>query len=98
MNVITMTHTLEDFKNVIKSEFDSLKISIGDKLDSGFNEVAQELKQMRTEGNLPVSVVQSLINSNNDTYKTIIKIMCWTFGTIIVALIGLKLVFPTLFG
>jgi hypothetical protein len=94
----TMMNTIEDFKSVIQLEFQSLTNALGQKLDVGFKEVADELKIMREQGNIPVGVMQSIITSNNDTYRTIIRILCWTFGSIIVALIGLKLVFPTLFG
>lgn len=98
MNSVAMTNTVEDFKNVIKLEFQGLTATLGNKLDVGFKEVSDELKIMREQGNLPVSVVQSMINSNNDTYRSIIKMLCWAFGAIVIGLIGTRLAFPNIFG
>lgn len=95
--VVGMTHTIEDFKQAIKDEFRSLGDSLGGKLDSGFKDVSSELKGMREQGHIPVNVMQTIIDSNNSTYKSIIHILCWTFGMIIASLITLKIVFPNLF-
>lgn len=98
MNSAAMTNTVEDFKNVIKLEFQGLTSTLGAKLDSGFKEVSEELKIMREQGNLPVSVVQSMISSNNDTYRSVIKMLCWAFGAIIAGLIATRVAFPNIFG
>lgn len=47
---------------------------------------------------VPIGVTQTLLAEQRSSYVTIIKTLCWAFGTILVVLIGLKYLAPNIIG
>lgn len=47
---------------------------------------------------VPADVARTLLAEQRDSYKIVIRSLCWTFGVIIVVLIGVKSLFPLLFN
>jgi hypothetical protein len=47
---------------------------------------------------VPIGVTQTLLTDQRNSYLTIIKTLCWAFGTILVVLIGLKYLAPNIIG
>lgn len=47
---------------------------------------------------VPIGVTQTLLKDQRDSYLTIIKTLCWAFGTVLVVVIGLKYLAPHLLG
>ena len=47
---------------------------------------------------VPIGITQTLLTDQRNSYLTIIKTLCWAFGTILVVLIGLKYLAPNIIG
>lgn len=66
-------------------------------LKEGFEGIRHELKLTREAGSFPLPVVERLIESNNQTYRNIIKTICLILCVLIAWLTGVKHFLPHLF-
>lgn len=47
---------------------------------------------------VPLSITQALLDGQRKSYVSIIKTLCWAFGSILLVIIGLKYLAPHLLG
>lgn len=47
---------------------------------------------------VPMKITTTLLDSQAESYRRIIKLLCWAFGSILVVIIGLKYAAPHLVG
>ena len=55
------------------------------------------VKALLNKDSTPLSVTQSLLEGQRNGYVGIIKVLCTTFGVVLIALVGLKYAAPHLF-
>lgn len=87
---------LHDFRFLKENQdtrFDSLELV----LKNGFDSVTNELRALREQGYIPVSVVEKMAEHQRAVIHPIIRTLCIALVAIIAWFTGLKGLFPHLF-
>lgn len=82
------------FSNQQEQRFESLE-SV---LKQGFDGVTSELKALREQGYIPVSVVEKLTEQQKALIHPVIKLLCYSLILVILWFTGLKAVLPHIFN
>jgi hypothetical protein len=83
-------HVFKDFQ---EQKFGSLESVLKD----GFERVATELKALREEGYIPVSVMKEITEQQKQAFHPIIRTLCIALVAIIAWFTGLKALLPHVF-
>jgi hypothetical protein len=81
------------FSNQQEQRFGSLEMV----LKQGFEGVTQELKALREQGYIPVSVVEKISEQQKAIIHPVIKLLCYSLILVILWFTGLKAALPHLF-
>jgi hypothetical protein len=90
------THTnghFDSFRSYQEQKFDSLETV----LKQGFQGVTEELRLLREQGYIPVSVVEKMTEQQKSIIHPVIRVLCWSLIAIIVWFTGLKALLPHIF-
>lgn len=82
------------FSSQQEQRFDSLE-SV---LKKGFDGVTGELKALREQGYIPVSVVEKITEQQRAIIHPVIKLLCYSLILVILWFTGLKAVLPHIFN
>jgi hypothetical protein len=85
---------LESFRSYQQEKFESLETV----LKQGFQGVTEELKLLREQGYIPVSVVEKMTEQQKNIIHPVVKVLCWSLIAIIVWFTGLKAILPHIFS
>src|SRR5574343_122357 len=86
-------YDLDRFGNIQEQRFDSLEMVLKD----GFDGVRQELRLLREQGYVPVSVIQKITDQHNTLIYPIIRVLCLALVVTIIWFTGLKALLPHIF-
>jgi hypothetical protein len=82
------------FSNRQEERFESLE-SV---LRSGFDGVTGELKALREQGYIPISVVEKITEQQKAIIHPVIKVLCYSLIVVILWFTGLKAALPHIFN
>jgi hypothetical protein len=81
------------FSNRQEERFESLE-SV---LRNGFEGVTGELKALREQGYIPISVVEKITEQQRNIIHPVIKVLCYSLIVVILWFTGLKAALPHIF-
>jgi len=84
---------LHSFRSLQDARFESLERV----LSSGFQQVTEELRLLREQGYIPVSVMEKMTKQQQEVIHPVIKVLCYSLIAIIVWFTGLKAALPHIF-
>jgi hypothetical protein len=84
---------LHSFRSTQDARFESLERV----LSSGFQQVTEELRLLREQGYIPVSVMEKMTKQQQEVIHPVIKVLCYSLIAIIVWFTGLKAALPHIF-
>lgn len=82
------------FSNRQEERFDSLESVLRD----GFDGVTAELKALREQGYIPISVVEKITEQQRSIIHPVIKVLCYSLIVVILWFTGLKALLPNIFN
>ena len=82
------------FSNRQEERFESLE-SV---LRNGFDGVTAELKALREQGYIPISVVEKITEQQRNIIHPVIKVLCYSLIVVILWFTGLKAALPHIFN
>jgi hypothetical protein len=82
------------FRNLQEQRFESLE-SV---LKSGFDGVTAELKALREQGYIPISVVEKITEQQRNIIHPVIRVLCYALIVLILWFTGLKALVPHIFA
>jgi hypothetical protein len=82
------------FSNRQEERFESLE-SV---LRNGFDGVTAELKALREQGYIPISVVEKITEQQRNIIHPVIKVLCYSLIVVILWFTGLKALLPHTFN
>ena len=85
---------LSQFKSYQEQKFEGLE-SV---LRRGFDQVTEELRMMREQGHIPISVARQITEQQKTFIMPIIKFLCITLLLIVMWFTGLKAALPHIFA
>lgn len=81
------------FSNRQEERFESLE-SV---LKNGFDGITQELKALREQGYIPISVVEKITEQQRNIIHPVIRVLCYSLIVVILWFTGLKALLPNIF-
>jgi len=81
------------FSNRQEERFESLE-SV---LRNGFDGITQELKALREQGYIPISVVEKITEQQRAIIHPVIRVLCYSLIVVILWFTGLKALLPNIF-
>jgi len=81
------------FSNRQEERFESLE-SV---LRNGFDGITQELKALREQGYIPISVVEKITEQQRNIIHPVIRVLCYSLIVVILWFTGLKALLPNIF-
>jgi hypothetical protein len=82
------------FENKQEQRFDSLERVLKD----GFDGVTGELKALREQGYIPISVVEKITDQQRNIIHPVIRVLCYSLIAVILWFTGLKALLPHIFS
>lgn len=84
---------LHSFRSAQEQRFESLE-SV---LKEGFQGVTEELRALRQEGYIPISVMQKITDQQKHLIHPVIRVLCYSLIALILWFTGLKAALPHIF-
>jgi hypothetical protein len=81
------------FSNRQEERFESLEVV----LKTGFEGVTAELKALREQGYIPISVVEKITEQQRNIIHPVIRVLCYSLIVVILWFTGLKALLPQIF-
>jgi hypothetical protein len=81
------------FSNRQEERFESLEVV----LKNGFDGVTAELKALREQGYIPISVVEKITEQQRSIIHPVIRVLCYSLIVVILWFTGLKALLPQIF-
>lgn len=82
----------------LEQSIDAVRTELKETMKAGFESVVSEVRLLRTDGMMPISLVEKILdktdNRNNKFYDKLLTIFMVTF----LLILGLKLFIPNVFG
>lgn len=84
---------MSDFKEYQSQRFESLENTIR----QGFSQVTEELRLMREQGHIPISVAKQMSDQQKQVIVPVIKLLCAALVLLVLWFTGLKAALPHIF-
>ena len=85
---------LSHYKDSQEQRFDSLELV----LKQGFQGVTEELRLLREQGYIPISVLEKITDQQRKIIYPVVRVLCLALVVIITWFTGLKAALPHIFG